>query len=110
MAHVRQHGITTEELLVRLELHTIDFYVTHRQLSWAGHLARMDFSRQPRRMLSSWVTTKRPCGAPVLPYGRGLKKALRKANILVDCWFQLAQDRGAWNLTFQLANIAVGFT
>jgi len=58
----------------------------------------MDFSGQPHTenvvFLGYNETT---CGAPELTSGRGLKKALRKANIPVDCWFQLAQDRAPWN-------------
>ena len=54
----------------RLGLRDIDFYVSRRQLGWLAHVARMDFGRLPRRMLSSWVPHKRPAGAPRFTLGR----------------------------------------
>ena len=75
---------------------TIDAYVSKRQLRWAGHVARMDFDRLPRKMLSSWVTERRPVGAPEFTYGRGLFKALKKANIERETWHVEAQDREGW--------------
>ena len=47
--------ITSVELMQRLGLDAVDFYLARRQLGWLGHVARMDFSRLPRRMLSCWV-------------------------------------------------------
>jgi len=51
LVHVRRYR--NQELLDRLGLMSIDCYVTKRQLAWAGHLARMDFDRLPRKLLSS---------------------------------------------------------
>ena len=59
----------------------------------------MDYSRLPRRMLSSWVQHKRPRGAPQYTYGRGLVKALRKAGIDTATWWGIAQDRNVWRDT-----------
>ena len=56
----------------------------------------MNFDRLPRKLLSSWVRCNCPRGTPEFTYGRGLKKALNKANILVNDWFNLAQDRNVW--------------
>ena len=64
--------ISNEGLLRRLNLRKIDDYITKRHLRWAGHVASMDFDRLPRKMLSSWVCTKRPSGAPEFTYGHGL--------------------------------------
>ena len=64
--------ISNEELLRRLKLRKIDYYITKRRLPWAGDVARIDFDRLPRKMLSSWVCTKRPSGAPEFTYGHGL--------------------------------------
>ena len=94
--HTREHRISTFALLKRIGLRTADAYVTRRQLRWAGHVARMDFSRLPRKLLSSWVRAKRPHGSPQFTYGRGLRKALRKAQIDMDAWAGLAQDRSSW--------------
>ena len=90
------HRITTQSLLDRLKLSSIDDYITTRQLRWAGHVARMPFNRLPRKMLSCWVRHKRPKGAPRFTYGRSLKKALKKANIQLDNWQEAAANRAQW--------------
>ena len=82
--------ISNEELLRRLNLRKIDDYITKRQLRWVGHVARMDFDRLPRKMLSLWVSIKRPIGAPEFTYGRGLYKLLAKASVDVKNWHGLA--------------------
>ena len=97
--HTRAHHISTIELLQRTGLESIDAIITRRQLRWAGHVSRMDYSRLPRRMLSSWVQHKRPRGAPQYTYGRGLVKALRKARIDTATWWGIAQDRNVWRDT-----------
>ena len=94
--HTRLHRISTEELLNRLNLDSIDTYINRRQLRWAGHVARMPTTRLPRKMLSSWVRNKRPCGAPRFTYGRTLKKALRKANLDVNNWHEMAENKMKW--------------
>ena len=73
-----------------------DFYVARRQLGWLGHVARMDYSRLPRRMLSCWVAHQRPRGAPRMTYGRSVRKALDTFNLDPNKWPELAADRLAW--------------
>ena len=81
---------------IGLGLFSIDCYITKSQLAWAGHVARMEFERLPRKLLSCWVTSKRPLGSPEFTYGRGLKKALIKANLPLNNWYELAQNRTEW--------------
>ena len=94
--HTRDYHIRTADLLARVGLASLDTYVTRRQLRWAGHVARMDIRRLPRKMLSSWVCHKRPRGSPQFTYGRGLLKALRKAGVDAADWPVLAADRVKW--------------
>ena len=101
--HTREYHISNTELLNRLGLSSIDAYVTRRQLRWAGHVARMDMSRMPRKMLSSWVCNKRPRGAPQFTYGRGLVKAFKKANIDSGDWWLSALDRVKWRDNINIA-------
>ena len=80
----------------RTGLDAADFYVARRQLRWLGHVARMDFDRLPRRMLSAWVPHKRPVGAPRLTYGRAMGKAMDIFDLDPSRWHELAADRAAW--------------
>ena len=81
MIDVFEKHISKECLFNRLDIKYIDIYIVKRQLRWAGHVARMDMNRLPRKMISSWVSEKRPRGSPEMTYGRSLFKALKKANI-----------------------------
>ena len=91
-----ENRISNQDLLYRMNLLEIDTYIVKRQLQWAGHVSRMDFDRLPRKMLSCWVRNKRPIGCPRFTYGRGLSKALKKANIDVSVWSDLASERNTW--------------
>ena len=95
-SHVFRYRISTDDLLDRLSLKKIDYYVFHRQLSWLGHVARMPFERLPRKLLSSWVNHRRPRGAPEFTYGRGVLKALKVVNVNKLDWHGLALDRVSW--------------
>ena len=95
--HTRHHRISTEQLMDRLKILEMDTYISRRQLRWAGHIARMDFSRQPRMLLSSWVPAPRPRGCPEFTYGRGLMKSLQRNNIDTTSWFEIAQSREEWH-------------
>ena len=102
-----QQHISPQQLAQRLDLKTIDHYVTARQLRWLGHVSRMPFSRLPRRMLSAWVRNPRPPGAPAMTYGRTIRKALDKFSIPHDMWAAYAADRGAWRETLRLGHPAI---
>ena len=97
--HTREHRITTVELLQRVGLRSMDSSVTKCQLRWAGHVARMDHERIPRKMLTSWVHSKRPRGCPEFTYGRGVVKALKKVHVDKRQWISLAQNRDEWRKT-----------
>ena len=94
--HTRVYRIRTSDLLNRLSLQSIDSYVNRRQLRWLGHVARMEPQRLPRKMLTSWVPSKRPRGAPNFTYGRGIYKCLRKVGLSKNDWYQKALNRLDW--------------
>ena len=99
LKHTREHHVSTKELLERLRIESIDTYIARRQLRWAGHVARMDMARLPRKMLSSWVRHPRPTGAPQFTCARGLHKALGRLGIDRASWHESAQDREQWRAT-----------
>ena len=105
--HTWRHHISTQDLGRRLGIDTIDAHVSRRQLRWLGHVRRMSFDRLPRRMLSSWVASKRPRGAPKMTYGRSIAKALAKFNVDAALWPDLAADRQAWAETLRLGRPAI---
>ena len=92
--HTWEHHITSVELMQRLGLDGIDFYVARRQMRWLGHVRRMPMERLPRRMLSAWVPHARPVGAPRLTFGRSVAKAMDVFDLDSARWPELAADRG----------------
>ena len=102
LKHTRAHHLSTQALSQEMGVESIDYYFTRRQLRWVGHVARMDFDKLPRRMLSCWVPMRRPTGAPQMTYGRTLRKGLKKFNIKLDEWASLAADRALWSETLRL--------
>ena len=96
MRDVFEKRLSTQCLLDRIGLKSIRAYCTKRQLRWAGHVARMGFERLPRKVLSSWVPSKRPIGAPEFTYGRSLYKGLRENGIDKVDWYVYAMNRGEW--------------
>ena len=94
--HTRILHIKTTDLLESLLLDPIDLYICKRHLRWAGHVFRMPRNRLPGKMLTSWVRSPRPRGCPKMTYGRSLKKSLKKSEINIETWHELALDRSAW--------------
>ena len=86
----------TSDLLDKLSLESIDTYICRQQLRWAGHVMRMSWNRLPRKMLSCWVRSKRPRGAPRYTYGRSLNKCLNKSGIDPNFWHVLALNKLEW--------------
>ena len=98
IAHTIRCRIKTTCLLKRLGILSIDEYYHHRLLRWAGHVARMDMNRTPRKLITGWVENPRPRGCPYMTWGRTLKKALKIYQLNTDFseWSKIAQDRKKW--------------
>ena len=62
MWHVQEYHISSEEILERTGIRSIETYAYRRQLRWLGHVSRMPWDRLPRKFLSSWVHSPRPSG------------------------------------------------
>ncbi len=100
--HTWKRIISDDSLRQRMNLHPIEFYIYGRQLCLLGKVARMDTSRLPRQMLSSWITNKRPVGRPRLTCRATSQKALKHFSLTEKqtCipWHILACDRKLWKM------------
>jgi hypothetical protein len=99
MWHTWKSRISSAATLQALGLRSIRTYAVRRQLQWAGHMARMEPHRLPRKLLTSWCFQARPLGRPEFTYGEGLKNALEYARVPVATWMVQAQDKLAWKDT-----------
>ena len=97
MWHVEKQGITTEFVLEKLGLRSVQIYLARRRLRWIGHVSRMHFDRLPRKFLSSWVYQARPLGRPHLRWAESIKRDLQLAKLPITKWAEKAQDKAGWH-------------
>jgi hypothetical protein len=88
-----------------LGLTSLDLDISNRKLRWAGHVRCMDWSRLPRKFLTSWVDAPR-CRGRARSYGHDLARELQLIGFNTDraavqlgvslSWGAAAQDREEW--------------
>jgi hypothetical protein len=98
MHHTIKYHIKTTDLLQQLGIQSMEHSYHPRLLRWAGHVARMDFSRTPRKLLTGFLQHKRPTGRPTKTWGHTLTDALKLYEIDIKTWITTAQDRSHWRL------------
>ena len=67
-----------------------------RRLRWAGHVARMEQSRNAYRVLVGKLEEKRPLGRPRRRWEDNIKMDLREVDYTGEDWKTLAEDREVW--------------
>ena len=94
MHHTIKHHIRSTTLHTKLNIQSLDHYYHSRLLRWAGHVARMDMKRLPRKLLTGWVAHPRPKGRPLMNFGHTLKKALLVKGLPADFseWRKIAAN------------------
>jgi hypothetical protein len=96
MHHTIKHNIKTTDLLQQLGIQSMEHYYNSRLLRWAGHVARMDFSRTPRKLLTGFLEQVRPRGRPNKTWGHTLTDSLKLYEIDTKTWIKTAQDHLLW--------------
>ena len=82
----------------RLDVKCLDYYLARRRLAWAGNLARMDFEKRlPRKLLSCWISSKRPHGRPQTGFAQALMTDIITTGLNADNWFILAASNEKWD-------------
>ena len=74
-----KNRISTKELLQRLNLKSMNFYINKRCLRWVGHLLRMDKHRLPLQMFFAKLPNKRKRGGQQLSYARRVRQEIKLA-------------------------------
>ena len=67
-----------------------------RRLRWAGHVARMEQSRNAYGILLRKPEGKRPLGRPRLRWEDNIKMDLKEVGCDHGEWIDLAEDRNQW--------------
>ena len=74
----------------------IFIYFKSRRLRWAGHIARMEQSRNAYRVLVGKPEGKRPLGRPRCRWEDNIKMDLREVGCDPGEWWDLTEDRDQW--------------
>ena len=74
-----KNRISTKDLLQRLNLKSMNFYINKRCLRWVGHLLRMDKHRLPLQMFFAKLPDKRKRGGQQLSYARRVRQEIKLA-------------------------------
>jgi hypothetical protein len=69
----------------------IELFISSRKLHWAGHVMRMDMTRLPRMLMTSWVAAPRRNGRPQISYRHDLTCELNAISFNLD---REAVDKG----------------
>ena len=70
-------------------------FVELNKLRWAGHVARMDEGRFPKRAMEARLTGKRPVGRPRKRYEATINEAANRL-LGVHNWKEAAINRNQW--------------
>ena len=73
-----------------------DVVVAKRLRRWAGHVARMDDCRLPKRLLFGWLPQWRPAHGTKQRWRDKVRKHLKQFGIEESSWSHKAQDRLYW--------------
>ncbi|KAJ4447220.1 hypothetical protein ANN_09222 [Periplaneta americana] len=77
--------------------------IKSRRLRWAGHVTRMDESRNAYRVLVGRPEGKSPLGRPRLRWEDNIKMDLMEVGYDDSDWINLAQDREQWRAYVRVA-------
>jgi len=92
----RENYISSQTILNTLKLPYIETLLYKHQLRYYGHIRRMNYNRLPRKLINSWLSKRRPHGSPRITQGRYMKSVLKEANISIQNWHKIANDRIQW--------------
>ena len=72
------------------------YIIKSRRLRWAGHVARMEKSRNACRVLVGKLVGKRPLVRPRRRWEDNIKMDLREMGCEPGDWIDLSEDRDQW--------------
>ena len=97
------------EIRDRTQQPHISQVVKSRRIQLAGHIARIEYIRIPKQILTTEVMGRRPLGRPRKDWNRCLREDLNSEGIEMDAWMDLAQEREGWRRLTVLSLFYTGF-
>ena len=85
------------ELRERTEQPHVSQAVKGRRIQWAGHVARMEEERLPKRVFLAQLDGRRPTGRPRKDWRRCLEEDIRREGVNPRDWMVMGQNRELWS-------------
>ena len=96
-AQQRTGRITSAEVRRRFGVEEmLEDVIAAKRLRWAGHVARMEDCRLPKRLMFGWLPQKRPAHGTKQRWRDRVRKDLKQFRIEESSWYHEAQDRDQW--------------
>ena len=93
---------TNLSVLDQAEVTSIETLIVKNQLRWTGHVIRMGDERLPKQIFYSELSEgKRDVGGPKKRFRDNLKSNLKKCEINVNTWEEIAKERQRWRDTIR---------
>ena len=92
----RKYRITKECLQIKLGVESLEYYLDWRILGYAGHVARMEDHRLPKKIMMGNVSGKARAGAPPKSHMVQRRQCLKRKGIEEVSWMELALDKNNW--------------
>ena len=94
--------IPNRVILEKAGLSDLDSTLCHKNLQWAGHVARMDNHRLPKQILFSQLSEGcRNVGRPRLRFKDVMRRNLRRQGVPCSSWYNQAQQRSSWRFAIK---------
>ena len=90
----REH-VPNVQILARADLNTVHDMVRFRRLRWLGHVARLENTRMPKRLMHSRIPSRAGKGRPQKCWTDYVREDLDVLRLLHN-WSRAAQDRDSW--------------
>ena len=92
---------TNDEIMALAKVESIATLVRYRRLRWLGHMARMDDSRLPKKLLFGGIEQNSvSVGRPPKSWQDYVREDLAMLKMSYD-WFRVAQKRNSWRSRIQ---------
>ena len=92
----RKYRITTADLLQRLKIEPIQYYLDWRILGYVGHVQRMPEYRLPKQMRDANISGPGKIGAPPKTHSRQINESLKRKGMGLLDWQNEAMDKNKW--------------
>ena len=92
----RTYNITTTQLLKKMEMNDLQYYIDWKILGYIGHVVRMNTQRIPYQMLEAYLPGPRKIGAPCKTHKKQIVQCLLRKQISQETWKTDALERNEW--------------